>query len=941
MSRRSIVSRGGGKGAEGAGGARDAFEVEYRYDPKGTLGRDETRPILMMWMGPRTGAYAVHRHRLVALPGRGQKFAAVRVRFPYDARRPLAHDTSFHAILLSTIKSSEGQITYEKGASAQVHLADLLADYEGVVQEGGRAAKAGARIGAKLGGGRGGEGWTRRPMRVQSYYMPTPGQDRPELVEAERHKGDLHLRLRRAPARGLRLPWAKPSGIELTPANVPSLQKAMMSAVNRTMAPFHRGARGEARGEASGGAGEAGEGAVAATEREILNVHAPLYVQETEVPLDGATFWSRAPIVAREHVRYAGGATEGERYLEQLLRQSMGRHDVTEAEFLWAAASFDARAAPHARAAGLPGGRNEYDDEEHDASVRRALAVVGTAMTMRGNMMKYVSDKVVLAKTGREVVVESFDQADTRTANARDSGGVQSQDLLPAGMVAPNPDDDDDDDRNVASGGAIDCEDAGRDAAVHFALLSDPGAGLPDEGLTSPLVSGARAMAQHYRAVGALCSVLSRNLADARRTAGDGLPCDDTPSPYLPAGAPIGSPEDERVEVGAHMFLLLIPDTTLRQSMARALDAPSRLSRTAPTVDMPPPAVGASAAEGLDPHPTPLLSGRDLPVLLCEGTGVLHPLMRASEAYETSQEGRERAALGDVLRQEAYVRLNTGRSSAEIAQRMMAQHPRMVMGGVDGGGGGDGDDGSGPPAAMDKFQEMHRQDAVVDDPEARIVPTFYRTAAEFYMVPTAAQLDARLRRARPRPSGQLVGDRLIPMQIGGRAGRHSPAGQTWGTPISYVVRQREEVALLPTPEPTPVESRIVDRVHQHLAPTVPLRRDLDPHSDRYIREATRWPALFTAASRLPPVTDEHRDLALRREPERYVMVHKYADPRDLNRAQVAELAQWMGRNNRRFVKAGSLALERTTERLATVRIDALVDCGDTADRVRNQVRALF
>lgn len=903
------------------------FEIEYEYDPKGTLGPGETRPILMMWMAPRRGPYAAHRHRLVPLGGRRgpPRFAGVRVRFPHDPRRePLEHDAAFHAILLSTVTSSEGQITYEKAASAQVHLADLMAAHEGERRARYRAQKAGAPLG-------GGEtppaawtretppaAWTRVPMQVQSYYMPTPGQDRPELVAAERHKGDLALRLRRVPGGGsLRLPWARPSGFELTPANVPHLQRAMMSAVARTMAPFQRARRGR-RGGGPAGA----DGTLAPTEREILNVHAPLYVQETEVPLDGSAFWARAPLVAREHLSYAGGATEGERYLEQLLRQAMARHDVTEPEFLQAAAAFDERLEPHARRAGPPGGHDPYDEEAHDAGVHRALAAVGTAMTMRGNMMKYVADKVVLAKTGREVVVESFDQADIRTANARDAGGVRSWDLLPGGAkraVDSKRGGGEEDDRSVASGGAIDCEDGGRDAAVHFAMLADPGAGIPSP--RSPLVAGARAMAQHYEAVGVLCSVLSRNLADAR----GGAAGSDARGGYLAAGAPIGSPEDERVEVGAHMFLLLLPKTTLRRSMVRALDAPSRLSRTAPKVD----------GEPDPPLASPLASGRELPVLLCEGTGVLHPLMRASEAYAGSQEGREAAALGDVLRQEAYVRLNTGRSSAEIAAEIVARQPQVASAGLEAGRGA-------PPEALDRFQEMHRQDAVVDDPEARIVPTFYRTGAEFFKVPTARQLEARLRRTRARPAEQLAGDRLIPLQVrAGGAGEGGLGERTWGVPISYVVRQRAEVAMLPTPEPTPAEARIVDRVHQHLAPTVPLRRDLDPRSDRYIAEALRWPALFAKASGLPAVTDAHRDLALRGEPERYVMTHKYADPRELSGKEVAEVARWLGRDNGRFVKAGSLTVERTTERLATVRLDALVDCGDTAGRVRGQVQKLF
>lgn len=368
---------------------------------------------------------------------------------------------------------------------------------------------------------------------------------------------------------------------------------------------------------------------------EIHNVHAPFYAAETQVTLDGATFFTRAADVARDHVNYHGGQAKAERYLETLLRQSLARHNMTEGQFL---------AAAHVFRTG------QHDPAVSDAQLRRAVAVLATSNTLRVNQMYYVSDTAVLAQSKESKVVESFDPVDIRTDDAEDSGGVSSYDVGVRVSAARFTDAS----RDTATGGAMDCEDGARDAAVHFCLIADPGAGLASP--RSRLVTAARSVGSHYRASGVLLSVLSRNLGDSQQQGGQGQDGGGG------GGAPdIGSAADRNVEVGAHMATLLIPKRVLRRNVYRALR--TRGVHTA-RVDL-----GFTPQERESLPPSPLHSGQDLPVALCEGTGILHPLMLARESYEVTHEARVAAAVSAVVDQEAQVRLRTGHSSLEVVRQ--------------------------------------------------------------------------------------------------------------------------------------------------------------------------------------------------------------------------------------------------------------------------------
>lgn len=869
--KRTFIAAGATAVGARGGGGESVVELQYRYQPHGALdAKQERRPLVVAWTTlPRDEGqpHAFHRHKLVASSSStkgGGPFAPVRVSFPYAEARAWPQDACVRFLLMSEVQSSEGQWTYEKAASTEVYLADLM------------SAKQREQTVA---------------MRVQSYYMPPPGQNSQAQVEAERHKGDLSVRIvAHDQYRSVR--WAEAGEFDLTPANAPVLQAAMMLSVTRSMSVFEPGIVGNAMPPTPG--------------TKINYVHAPLYVQETQVALGGETFWSRTSDVARDHVDHHGGQAEAERYLEVLLRQSMARHNMSEQEFLDAAAVF-----------GRPG--RPSNNKVSDAQLRKAVAVVATAFPMRVNMMRYVSDKAVLARSKRAVVVESFDQVDTRTDDSRDSGGASSYDvgINRTKTVAKTQAAVDE-----ATGGAMDCEDGARDAAVHFALIADPGAGLPDSALRSEVVKSARLVAGHYAGMGVLSSVLSRNLGDSQQQG---------PNKGPPG---IGTAADGQVEVGAHMFTLLVPKRVLHANVHRALRAKGV---SGARVDL------GEAAQGLPP--SPLASGQELPIALCEGTGILHPFMLAQESYAYGHRAKVETAVAAVLEQEGQVRLRTAHSSTEIAEAAAEQ--AVAMEDAVAKARRTAKPGTtvvvqppesslqiSAPAALDRFTPMHTQERVVGDREQRIVSSFYRTPAELYRVPTAAELEARRRRNQGRPH-QLVGDRMIPVQIGSRSSDGaSQTPYTWGLALSDILRQRSFVGFLPTTEPSPTETRIVDRVHSHVAPAVALHLDEHLGSDRYLRQAMHWSDMMAKECELEPA--QKAMVRLRRShtkvevERRYALIHAYAHPRDLDVPSVLEMGHWLRTQNPHVV-AASVVLERSTYHLGMVRLDAVVDCGGTAE----------
>lgn len=1002
---------------------RRYLELEYRYDDLHSLGNSgsvERKPMIVAFTTlPREEGQppAYHRHLLHKATGNrtgagSTKYTSVRVDFPYPEGQVWRQDSSIGLLLMTQIPSSENQWPYAKTASAKVLVAQLMAKQEALNQKG----KASGTFTVA----RDQSAWMTVPFKIQSYYMPVPGKDDEALVQKEQHKGNLQVRLvDRSASRGAiaSIRWASKSKYDLTPVNKPSQQAAMMMAVTRGLSPFSPEI--------------VGNHALTPDFEELHNVHAPLNVQESGIDLDGATFWSRVPDLAQQHVAHHGGQQEAAEYLDVLLKQSLARHNMTRKSFYAAALRFQHSSI----------NKSSYRPAEPDGSdgtavsdgqVLRAVSVLATACTMRGNMMRYVADKAVLAQSKETVTVESFDQVDIRTGNQQDSGGVRSWDSnkrhtsavslanlhhlgashlqrrWKSKISGSKYRDSVERDRNEAVGGAGDCEDLARDAAVHFTLIADNAAGIPDSAIRNyPVLAAARQIAHHYRAMGVLSSVLSRNLADAQQSrtsnAGgqsqsfvqptarcrcgsmggvasvgsfvDAASGEDQEGTSMTSGStpPIGSVGDRRVQVGAHMFTLLVPKRMLQVAVARAVDHARPESGTSvgfKDIDLgmtPPSSVGAADTPTQNryetvPASTPLSRGRGLPVALCEGTGILHPLMLPQEHYATAVQDKLDRATRVVMDQEAQVRMRTAKTSSELAAAMVmmtdATHAARSSNSSRSRGGAQptSSASSSPglmlriPPAMDRFMPMHEQDQLLDDPDQRIVPTFYRNAAEMYLVPTANQLRSRRKRGRVAKPHRLTGDRLIPIQIGSRSSvRKDPRTLRWGLPVSDILRQRRHVAFLPTPEPHPDETHIVDSVYRHTAPAVDLH--LDKHLDRdpYLAQAGGWVQSVKRWKQdrgytTVPVALKQLHLQHTRTEvfQRYSLVHAYAHPRDMDSKQeIADMMRWLHTKNPHVV-AADIKFERSTYRLAMLRLDVLVDAGsDTWSEVSSKLVPVF
>lgn len=869
--------------------------LEYEYLPEDDF--DEAvqfLPIMMAWLAPSTrhGLHAMHRHRLRQLGAAGQRYAPVRVSFPYYTKK-WSQDTCVRFELLTATRTSEGKLAYRKEASAVLYLADSLAQPVGV--------------------------YTKLEMHVDNFYVPRPEDVRdPGRFERERRMGEIRVR-RMSVHR--KIEWLSPGPYDITPANEDDLTKMMMMAVTRVMSPFDK-LRPTLPGE---------------TER----IRAPLNMQ-APLGLEGSSYFWLAPYVAAGHIQGVHGGYENTvKYYKRLIEQSLEEHDMPRSDFMRAGRVF---------AGEIPIGQSALNDR----AIRKAAQVVATATTMRVVMMAYAADKVGLGGgyrggKGQEPVVESFDTVDFRTGEARDEGGVHSTDIIiapAAGRLTPrigdriaDIDGDTDGSRELSMGGAMDCEDGARDAFVHFATLADEWV-LPDAAIAGePLLVSARAIARRHRMVSILTSVMSRNLSDAREQA-----------VQESEGAPkIGSPADRNVQVGAHMVALMLPERTLRQNITRAMKmshppaeraslamaAAAKVGRS-PSVRQVRPLAKVDIGSYLPPVPSvpkqrtavsgdPIAVARGLKSiseahewpLVCEGTGRLKPAQLPEEGYvhPSDSKGRMEAATISVLEQEAELRLRTGETSDELAQQQMRGHA----------GGRLRVDRS---PELEKFVPMHGQTQMIfDDPERRVVPTFYRTASQGFLLPTGAQVEEMLRREKSRPPSQLACYQFIPVQIEGDSMTH-------GTAISYILRKDARVGFMPMPEPSAIEAKVVHRAYAHMPPMVPWH--LDGGKDRYIAAAEKWAANFTKISGVPPIS------ARRRRSDggkRFVTTHGYANPRSLYRTDIAAIGAWLKGNP--HVVGASLKLERSTEHLGTLRLDVLIDCGDTARESQQHIKTMM
>ncbi len=910
------------------------LHIEYLYIAHDTFADPsvERHPKIDVWTSlPRvrgTRGHPIHQRLLPEAsdlvgddPSRNP---VARVAFPYDAgevqQRGMSVAASVHFLLLTQVQSgATSRWCYEQTAAAKVPLAGLMAAAQG--QHDPQHDVEGA-AGDVV------QGWRRVPMKIYSFYMLDRTYATQEALDADRSKGEMWVRLAGPSARkwgkpGTLVRWAKPTGFEAVPAHAPSLMAATGLAVARTMSVLDPDVMAAAAAKTTTTTTQRSNPFPAITHK-IAQVHAIVFKNEGDpVPMPGYTYWSMIPLVAAEHVRGQdpAAARRVDDYLATLLRQSLARHDMTAAEFV---------AASHSTV--FQGGT---DSRVTPRQVRTACAALAGAAGMRGpGFVDYVRDTVPLGgRDHRLPTVESFNDIALRTDDDRDMGGVRSWLMMAAGgsesarrrlpvAAVRGPV------ANTASGGAGDCEDSGHDGAMHFVMWRERGI-VPSTEFRHPINEAARTIAQSYRAVGILSSVMHRNLADAKSKSSG-------PSPPPPL---IGDPLDEQEEVGAHMFTLLISEKTLRRGVNKALLA-RKMSEQDVTVDFGTHLQGPSANAHVSPEGHPIR----LPVLLLEGTGMLDPLPLTAEYYarKGGPVARVRAATRSAMGQEAEVRLRTGITTREVLI-MSQQHEKTTTTTTTTSGK------ISDALAAAGFTTMHTQEKLVEDPDERFIPHFYQTISEVYVVPTLEQAEDRRQTAaaaheaqpRLRSRRRLSGDLMYAVQIGERfqGGRDTgrveiPAQLSDGVDLSDLMRHRDFVGFLPTPEPHPHELAAVESLRKHMAPTLPLELAEGSAAAPYEARGRASIQAFrrsTAGMRSARRAMEDKD-------GRLVMVHAYASSvATASDGAIRSLGQSLRQNP--HVRGASLEVERTTYHLVGLRLDVAIDTSGEGTEIVPRVLA--
>ena len=160
--------------------------------------------------------------------------------------------------------------------------------------------------------------------------------------------------------------------------------------------------------------------------------------------------------------------------------------------------------------------------------------------------------------------------------------------------------------------------------------------GFRDGKFRHPLLESVQAVANMYVGAGTLGSVTSRNIGEASST----------------GALRIDSRDDKGAEIGAHMWFTLIPKRHFLELVGR----------TSPTSKDSIAWGDGSTVRSLKPWQS------KLPMLISEGTGLLHPAPLAVDAYHETFEEKIKAAEGDLERRRLSALLGkAGVANARIA----------------------------------------------------------------------------------------------------------------------------------------------------------------------------------------------------------------------------------------------------------------------------------
>lgn len=256
---------------------------------------------------------------------------------------------------------------------------------------------------------------------------------------------------------------------------------------------------------------------------------------------------------------------------------------------------------------------NDLEDTEFTLLSARILGETVCAPSMT---VEYIADKRFVAagirKILKERVVENF------------------------GKLGPDM---------VETGG--DCEDTGNFNGRMFVSIRD---GIMRHESTRSLQDFCRL----YACAGNLLSVSSRNVAEASQGEGGGeepsVKWDINTHNATTVGANIGTPEDKKCTPGAHEMVQLIPKAVVGQWALRTSPSEYETMRW---------------SDGTLINSIPE-SHLQLPIITCEGTGMLTPLILPNEAYYARKDHKIRAYIEQLKEMDAFTRMTYGKSVKDM-----------------------------------------------------------------------------------------------------------------------------------------------------------------------------------------------------------------------------------------------------------------------------------
>jgi hypothetical protein len=321
-----------------------------------------------------------------------------------------------------------------------------------------------------------------------------------------------------------------------------------------------------------------------------------------------------------------------------------------------------------------------------------------------------------------------------------------------------------------------DCEDFGK-------LIDRMVVGIQACKSTHPLIRSTQLVLGEYQPYSVLSSVTSRNIREAPSSSS---------KEEIHVGVEVGSAEDLKAGIGAHMWTILLPksmvDHALRET--HGISSSSSTKKKISTLQ------------------------RKLPPLVLEGTGPALSLLLAKESYHESMHDKIGAINNDLARMEALARMMTGLTTDQITFQSMRDGNKLFS----------------------PFTLPIRTNRVIDTNVNERPSPFYRMAVEMFSVSKNESISPEPlvhlhRQEKPfghseRPKVAYSGARSIPVLLRPRTESETmdPIGYRYGINVTDLVHRREDLfGLLETVRSSADEQRTINNVMRH-APSSPVIR---------------------------------------------------------------------------------------------------------------------